>query len=74
MHMSTEPEELLTPDQVAGMLGVTTHTLAVWRCEGRYNLPYHKVGRLVRYRMNDVESFLDARRQAQGPDACSATA
>lgn len=50
--------KLLTPEQVADLLGVTPHTLAVWRCERRYNLPYVKVGRLVRYHADAVERFL----------------
>lgn len=53
--------KLLTPDQVADLLSVTTHTLAVWRCEARYNLPYIKTGRLVRYREADVHRFIESR-------------
>ncbi len=54
-------QQLLTPDQAADQLGVTSHTLAVWRCEKRYNLPYTKIGRLVRYRQSDVEEFISSR-------------
>lgn len=50
--------KLLRPQDVAEMLGITTHTLAVWRCEGRYDLPYIKVGRLVRYEMTAVIAFM----------------
>lgn len=53
--------KLFTPDEVSELLGVTAHTLAVWRSEGRYNLPYIKTGRLVRYREEDVIRFLDER-------------
>lgn len=53
---------LLTPQQVANVLGVTPQTLAVWRCEKRYNLPYVKAGRLVRYRDIDVQEFIARRR------------
>jgi excisionase family DNA binding protein len=53
--------KLLTPEQVAELLSVTTHTLAVWRCEGRYPLPYIKTGRLVRYREEDVLKFIESR-------------
>lgn len=52
---------LLKPSQVAEILGVTVHTLAVWRCEERYNLKYVKTGRLVRYRRKDVEAFIEER-------------
>jgi len=58
--MTTIPR-LLTPEIVSELLGVTTHTLAVWRCEGRYNLPYIKTGRLVRYRENDIIAFINDR-------------
>jgi excisionase family DNA binding protein len=54
--------DLLTPEQTADTLGVTRHTLEVWCSTGRYpELRYVKVGRLVRYRRGDVESFLDGR-------------
>lgn len=57
--------KLLTPNEVSHLLGVTTHTLAVWRCEGRYNLPYTKAGRLVRYLEADVHRFIQERMQQQ---------
>ncbi len=50
--------QLLTPQTVSKLLGVTQHTLAVWRCSKRYPLPYVKVGGLVRYRASDVEAFI----------------
>jgi excisionase family DNA binding protein len=50
---------LLTPDQVSNILGVKKHTLAVWRSSGRYQLPFVKAGRLVRYRSSDVDCFLE---------------
>ncbi len=42
------------------MLMVRTDTLAVWRSTKRYDLPYVKVGRLVRYKLTDIEAFLNA--------------
>lgn len=50
---------LLTPVEVAKLLGVTVQTLAVWRCERRYDLPYVKVGSYVRYRPADIELFIE---------------
>lgn len=55
-------EVLLTPKETSQLIGVGNDTLAVWRCNKRYNLPYIKVGRLVRYRLSDVEAFLSERR------------
>lgn len=57
------PSNLMTPDQVAAYLGVSVETLNVWRCTKRYNLPYIKAGRLVRYRFEDVETFVTSRLQ-----------
>jgi len=54
---------LLTPQDVADRLGVSTTTLATWRCTKRYPLAYVKVGRLVRYRVGDVDAFEIARLQ-----------
>lgn len=56
--------ELLTRDQAAEYLGITPRTLAVWACVKRYNLPYVKVGRLVKYRRSDLDAFI-ARRTVQ---------
>lgn len=54
---------LMTPEEVAEYLGVSSETLNVWRCTKRYNLPYIKAGRLVRYRVEDVETFVVSRLQ-----------
>ena len=60
------PKTLMTPEQVADYLGVSVETLNVWRCTKRYNLPYIKAGRLVRYRIEDVEAFVASRVQGVG--------
>ena len=52
-------EELLTSEQAAKILGVKSQSLAVWRLHGE-NLPFVKVGRLVRYRRCDIEKWLEA--------------
>ncbi len=45
----------------ATYLGVTAGTLEVWRCTGRYKIPYTKVGRHVRYRRVDLDRWLESR-------------
>ena len=52
---------LYTRKQAAEYLGIKPHTLDVWASTGRYNLKYIKVGRLVRYRQEDLEQFLSQR-------------
>ncbi|MDP5131160.1 MAG: helix-turn-helix domain-containing protein [Paraglaciecola sp.] len=59
MNTTTPTSTLLTPLQVAERLGVTTGTLAVWRCNGTTQIPYVKIGRVVRYRERDIVAFLD---------------
>lgn len=59
--MTKTVSTLLIPGQVAELLGITTETLATWRATKRYNLPYVKTGRLVRYRAQDVEAFIESR-------------
>ncbi len=51
-------DPLLTPEQTAGQLITDTGTLANWRCSRRVDLPYVKIGRLVRYRQSEVEAFI----------------
>jgi predicted site-specific integrase-resolvase len=58
--------ELLDPQQTAQKLGVTTGTLAVWRCRKRYALRYVKVGAKVRYRAEDVQRFIERRSVGSG--------
>ncbi len=58
--------KLLKPTEVAEILGVSVETLNVWRTTKRYPLPYVKSGRLIRYRMSDVEAFIESRLQMGG--------
>lgn len=51
----------ITDKQAAEALGLQPTTLAVWRSTGRYNLPYLKVGRLVKYRISDLAEFMARR-------------
>ena len=55
------PQILLTRKQAADFLGVNEGTLAVWLCTKRYPLPVVKVGRLCKYRMSDLEAFINER-------------
>jgi hypothetical protein len=67
MQRNVDPHagELLDEATAAQRLSVAPATLRVWRCTGRYALPFVKVGRLVRYRAADLDHFLQSRtRQA----------
>lgn len=53
--------DLFTTKQAAKYIGVTVSTLEVWRCTKRYNIPFIKVGRLVKYRKSALNAFLESR-------------
>jgi len=59
--MDSHIPKLLTVEQAAEALGVKAATLATWRCVGRYDLPFVKVGRHVRYREADIAAFIERR-------------
>lgn len=54
--------EFLTTAEVAAMIGVTPHCLAVWRMQGgRYGLPWTRIGGRVRYAKETVKRWLEQR-------------
>lgn len=61
-----EYKSLLNSREAALFLGIGEETLAVWRCTKRYPLPYVKVGRLVKYRLSDLEAFIESRTENGG--------
>ena len=60
------PSGLMTPRDAAVYLGVKINTLAVWRMDKRYHLPYIKVGKCIRYRKADLDIWLENRLQNSG--------
>jgi excisionase family DNA binding protein len=58
--LKTQPN-LHDNEQAAAHIGVTPRTLEVWRCVKRHDFPYIKVGRLVKYRLTDLDAWLESR-------------
>lgn len=54
-------QRLLNRKQAAEFLRIKPRTLATWASTGRYSLPFVKVGRSVRYRIEDLEAFMRRR-------------
>ena len=54
-------DELFSNIEAAEYLGVTPRTLEVWRCKKRFQIPFIKVGRLVKYRKSALDAFLESR-------------
>jgi len=61
--------ELLDDKAAAAMLDVSPGTLSVWRSTGRYNLPFLKIGRKVRYRRADLDAWMAKRVRESGATA-----
>jgi hypothetical protein len=58
---ATIDRRLVDEAEAADFIGIKKQTLAVWRCTGRYDLPFVKVGRRVKYRISDLERWLSQR-------------
>lgn len=64
MNTTTTPRrqsDLMSRDEAAQYLGVSPKTLATWACTKRYTLPVVKLGRAVKYRVADLEKFIESR-------------
>ena len=58
----TQPQDkLLSRREAAEMLGVKETTLASWHTTSRYPLTVVKVGKLAKYRVSDINRFLERR-------------
>ena len=59
MNKETKSVVLLTEKEVQEYYKINVNTLQRNRSEG-LGLPYVKLGRLVRYKVSDIEKYLDA--------------
>ena len=55
---STKPNDLLSTEQLAELLGVSSKAVRARGC-GMSQLPVIRIGRLIRYRRQDVERWLE---------------
>lgn len=71
--MDRNGETFLTEKQVAKLLGISPRTLQAWRYRGGHTPQFIKVGRAVRYRLGDVQTWLRERQRRStsdlGPEA-----
>jgi excisionase family DNA binding protein len=54
--------QLLDTKQAADYLGLSPTTLITWRSTQRYDLPYVKLGGIVRYDERDLLAWLESRK------------
>jgi|WetSurMetagenome_2_1015567.scaffolds.fasta_scaffold741052_2 hypothetical protein len=53
-----ELPRLVSREIAAEALGIRPQTLACWATNGRYGLPFVKIGRRVMYKLADIEHFI----------------
>lgn len=51
-------DPLSSPQKVSEVTGIPVNTLAYWRCEGTH-VPFVKMGRVVRYKREDVLIYIE---------------
>lgn len=66
MPESLSPSKYLRAEVVAEMLDITEHSLAQDRYLG-IGIPYVKIGKRVRYRLEDVHAFIEANTVVTAP-------
>jgi excisionase family DNA binding protein len=59
---AVKDDVIMTPIEAAKYLGVEVQTLAAWRSRKSCNIPYFRLGTLIRYRKSDVDAFLDSQK------------
>lgn len=64
-----ELADLLTPEQAAMALGLSTKTLATWRSTGRHALPFIRCGSRIRYQRSKLVNWLSSRQLTVTPDS-----
>ena len=55
-------KKLISPQELAQYLGVSVNSLAVWRTNKTYPIPYIKVGGKIRYDIDDINQWLNNRK------------
>lgn len=66
-----EGPELLTRTEAGTYVRTTSQTLARWASTRCFDLPFIRVGGLVRYRRSDLDAFLESRTVRAKPRARS---
>lgn len=55
---STYKSEFVTTKELARIFSISHRTLEQWRWQGK-GPPFHKVGRMIRYRIDEAMSFFN---------------
>ncbi len=53
--------DMVSADEAATILNIRPQTLAIWRCTGRYSLPFIRVGRRIMYSRRALDKWTAGR-------------
>lgn len=56
---------LIPSTKAAEYLGISNKTLSKWRYTGEHQIPFVKMGRYVKYRISDLDAFIESRTMTQ---------
>lgn len=62
--LTTSGDALLNVEALGEYLGISPHTIRIWRMEGTGPRAFKINGRLVRWRKSDVDAWLEGQREA----------
>jgi excisionase family DNA binding protein len=54
----TNQQRVFTVPEAAAYLGLAVSTLNKWRCYGNHGPAFMKLGKAVRYRRDDLDTFM----------------
>lgn len=57
---NSNSSDVLTREEAAAYLNIAPKTLANWASNGKVQIPYSKLGKLVRYRIADLDMYLES--------------
>jgi len=60
------PSPLVDTIGAARYIGIAAPTLETWRCTGRVKIKFVRVGRCVKYRLADLDAFLESQTTVTG--------
>ena len=58
-----EDSKLLSAIEICDIIGITIGTLYTWRATKRFAVPCVKIGKLLKYRYEDVMKFINEREE-----------
>ena len=65
-----DPDQLLTTNETARLMGIQPNTLAKWRTgKGGLGPRFVLIGRAIRYRRSDIQNFFDDRTVGNNAEA-----